>query len=132
MTTAGPLRIGILGAARISALSLVGPAPAGGHRLVAVATRTRVVGPSRRPGRPHGPGLLQPARPAHARALGRWPPHLVTARGGARQGAPDVDEWLDAELAFPNGATGSARCHMAYGDVRMSFRVVGSRARRRP
>ncbi|MFE2446066.1 gfo/Idh/MocA family oxidoreductase, partial [Streptomyces sp. NPDC059426] len=35
MTTAEPLRIGILGAARISGLSLVGPARAGGHRLVA-------------------------------------------------------------------------------------------------
>ena len=32
-----PLRIGVLGAARISALSIVGPAAATGHRLVAVA-----------------------------------------------------------------------------------------------
>jgi len=34
-----PLRIGVLGAARISALSIVGPAAATGHRLVAVAAR---------------------------------------------------------------------------------------------
>ncbi|AEM83843.1 Gfo/Idh/MocA family protein [Streptomyces violaceusniger] len=252
MTTAEPLRIGILGAARISGLSLVGPARAGGHRLVAVAARTRgradafaaehgvervldsyaeviddpevevvynplansLHGPwnlaalaagkhvlSEKPSasnaeeatevrdaaakagtvfmegfhylfhpvtrRLHellGSGELgelrhvetmvaMPAPPGsdprwslplaggalmdlgcyslHAqRTLAPWaggPPHLVTARGGARQGAPDVDEWLDAELAFPNGATGSARCHMAYGALRMSLRVVGSR-----
>src|SRR5215217_9403497 len=45
-TTAGermsdPLRIGVLGAARISAQSLIGPAQALGVRLVAVATRDR-------------------------------------------------------------------------------------------
>lgn len=34
-----PLRIGILGAARISALAIVAPAAATGHRLVAVAAR---------------------------------------------------------------------------------------------
>ena len=40
MTTragAEPLRVGVLGAARITALSLVDPARATGHRLVAVA-----------------------------------------------------------------------------------------------
>ena len=36
-----PLRIGVLGAARITELSLVGPAHATGHRLVAVAARER-------------------------------------------------------------------------------------------
>lgn len=35
----GPLRIGILGAARIAELSIVSPAAATGHRLVAVAAR---------------------------------------------------------------------------------------------
>ena len=40
--TAEPLRIGVLGAARITELSLVGPAHATGHRLVAVAARDRV------------------------------------------------------------------------------------------
>ncbi|MFE5036715.1 Gfo/Idh/MocA family protein [Streptomyces sp. NPDC056683] len=37
--TDAPLRIGVLGAARIAELSIVGPARAGGHRLVAVAAR---------------------------------------------------------------------------------------------
>lgn len=36
-----PLRIGVLGAARIAELSIVGPARATGHRLVAVAARDR-------------------------------------------------------------------------------------------
>lgn len=64
------------------------------------------------------------------RKLAPWaggPPRLVSARGGERAGAPGVDEWLDADLAFPSGATGSARCHMAYDELRMSCRIVGSR-----
>lgn len=36
-----PLRIGVLGAARISDVSLIGPAEELGVRLVAVATRDR-------------------------------------------------------------------------------------------
>lgn len=62
------------------------------------------------------------------RRLAPWAggePSVITARGGLRDGA-GVDEWLDAELAFPSGATGSARCHMAAGELRMSFRIVGS------
>ncbi|MFF4521145.1 Gfo/Idh/MocA family protein [Streptomyces bluensis] len=54
-------------------------------------------------------------------------PRLVAARGGERADAPGVDEWLDADLEFPNGATGSARCHMAHHEVRFSCRIVGSR-----
>ncbi|MFJ9151152.1 Gfo/Idh/MocA family protein [Streptomyces sp. NPDC102270] len=54
-------------------------------------------------------------------------PRLVSARGGERAGAPGVDEWLDADLAFPGGATGSARCHMAYDRLEMSCRIIGSR-----
>ncbi|MCD9877861.1 Gfo/Idh/MocA family protein [Streptomyces guryensis] len=54
-------------------------------------------------------------------------PRLVSARGGERAGAPGVDEWLDADLAFPNGATGSACCHMAYDKLEMSCRIIGSR-----
>ncbi|MEV6944484.1 Gfo/Idh/MocA family oxidoreductase [Streptomyces sp. NPDC051172] len=54
-------------------------------------------------------------------------PRLVSARGGERAGAPGVDEWLDADLAFPNGATASARCHMAYDKLEMSCRIIGSR-----
>jgi predicted dehydrogenase len=54
-------------------------------------------------------------------------PRLASARGGERAGAPGVDEWLDAELEFPGGATGSARCHMAYDELEMSIRITGSR-----
>jgi predicted dehydrogenase len=64
------------------------------------------------------------------RMLAPWaggPPQLVTARGGVRAGLPDVDEWMDAELAFPGGATGVARCHMAVDSLRAVCRVVGSR-----
>ena len=63
------------------------------------------------------------------RMMGRFaggPPELVSARAGVRGELTDVDEWLDAELAFPGGATGSARCHMAYKEVEMTFRVVGT------
>ncbi|MBT2416403.1 Gfo/Idh/MocA family oxidoreductase [Streptomyces sp. ISL-22] len=64
------------------------------------------------------------------RMLAPWAggaPRLVSARGGERAGAPGVDEWLDADLEFPGGATASARCHMAYGELEMSCRIVGSR-----
>ncbi|WP_328773457.1 Gfo/Idh/MocA family protein [Streptomyces sp. NBC_00286] len=64
------------------------------------------------------------------RMLAPWAggvPRLVSARGEERAGAPGVDEWIDAELEFPGGATGAARCHMAYGELEMSCRVVGSR-----
>ncbi|MFE9685467.1 Gfo/Idh/MocA family protein [Streptomyces sp. NPDC006285] len=64
------------------------------------------------------------------RMLAPWAggaPTLVAARGGGREGAPEVDEWLDADLAFPGGATGSARCHMDHGELRMTCRIVGSR-----
>jgi predicted dehydrogenase len=63
------------------------------------------------------------------RMVGRFAggsPQVVSARAGTRTGRPDVDEWLDADLAFPGGATGSARCHMAYRQVDMTFRIVGS------
>ena len=64
------------------------------------------------------------------RMLAPWAggaPRLASARGGERAGAPGVDEWLDADLAFPSGATGSARCHMAYDELVMSCRIIGSR-----
>lgn len=64
------------------------------------------------------------------RMLAPWAggaPQLVAARGGERAAAAGVDEWLDADLAFPGGATGSARCHMAYDRLEMSCRIVGSR-----
>ncbi|MGW1749044.1 Gfo/Idh/MocA family protein [Streptomyces sp. NPDC002092] len=64
------------------------------------------------------------------RMLAPWAggaPSLVSARGGERAGAPGVDEWLDADVTFPNGATASARCHMAYDELEMSCRIIGSR-----
>jgi Predicted dehydrogenases and related proteins len=64
------------------------------------------------------------------RMLGRHlggEPRVTAARGGERAGAPGVDEWLDAELEFPNGATGEARCHMAYDGRDITWRVVGTR-----
>lgn len=64
------------------------------------------------------------------RVLAPWAggsPRLVAARGGEKAGTSGVDEWLDAELEFPDGATGSARCHMAHDTWQMSCRVVGSR-----
>ncbi|MFF1277702.1 Gfo/Idh/MocA family protein, partial [Streptomyces marokkonensis] len=64
------------------------------------------------------------------RMLAPWAggaPRPVCARAGERAGAPGVDEWLDADFAFPGGATGTARCHMAYDRLEMSIRVVGDR-----
>jgi predicted dehydrogenase len=64
------------------------------------------------------------------RVLAPWaggPPRLVAARGGERAGRPGVDEWMEAELVFPGGATGSARCSMAADERRMHCRIVGER-----
>ena len=64
------------------------------------------------------------------RMLAPWgdgEPTLAAARGEEREGMPGVDEWIDADLEFPNGATGSARCNMDGEYVRMTCRVVGSR-----
>jgi len=64
------------------------------------------------------------------RMLAPWgggEPTLAAARGEEREGKPGVDEWIDADLEFPNGATGSARCNMAGEYLRMTCRIVGSR-----
>lgn len=64
------------------------------------------------------------------RMLAPWAggaPRLVAARGGEKARVAGVDEWLDVDLEFPGGATGSARCHMAHDTWQMSCRVVGSR-----
>ena len=53
-------------------------------------------------------------------------PTLVSATGGERQGHPGVDEWLTAELQFPNGVTGTAGCNMASDHHQMSHRLIGS------
>jgi predicted dehydrogenase len=63
------------------------------------------------------------------RALGRWAggePELVDARAKERAGVPGVDEWLDADLRFPSGATGTVRCSMAHPQFEMTLRVEGS------
>jgi predicted dehydrogenase len=64
------------------------------------------------------------------RALARWaggPPRVAAAQAGERAGHPGVDEWLDADLDYPGGATGRARCNMAAGYRRYECRIVGSR-----
>jgi predicted dehydrogenase len=64
------------------------------------------------------------------RMLGQWgggEPALVAARGEERAGAPGVDEWLDADLEFPNGATGNVHCDMDGEHQVMTCRIGGSR-----
>ena len=53
-------------------------------------------------------------------------PRLVNARAGERAGVPGVDEWFDAELVFPSGATGLAHCNMAGAAQELTYRIVGS------
>ena len=63
------------------------------------------------------------------RMLGRWAggePVLQGARAKERAGAPGVDEWLEADLRFPSGATGSVRCSMAHPRWEMTLRVEGT------
>ncbi|MGW0827240.1 Gfo/Idh/MocA family protein [Streptomyces sp. NPDC002845] len=63
------------------------------------------------------------------RMLAPWAggaPRVVSASGGDRESAPGVDAWLDAELTFPGGATGSGRCSMLHDGWQASCRVVGT------
>ncbi len=53
-------------------------------------------------------------------------PRLVDARGAERAGVPGIDEWTDAHLEFPSGATGLARCSMNE-PWDMSLRVIGTK-----
>ena len=53
-------------------------------------------------------------------------PRLVGITGAERAGAPGVDEWAEARLEFPSGATGLARCSMNSRTWDMSLRVVGA------
>lgn len=64
------------------------------------------------------------------RHLGRWAggePELVDAVAAERPGAPGVDEWLEAELRFPSGATGSVRASMIHPIREMTLRAEGTR-----
>jgi predicted dehydrogenase len=58
--------------------------------------------------------------------FGGGEPELVGARGGERSGAPGVDEWMEADFAFPNGVTGRSLSSMA-ADWCMRLTLVGSR-----
>ena len=53
-------------------------------------------------------------------------PALISATGGERPGRPGVDEWVTAELQFPNGVTGTAGCNMSSDHHQMSHRLIGS------
>jgi predicted dehydrogenase len=64
------------------------------------------------------------------RALGRWAggePTVQGARAKERAGAPGVDEWLQADLLFPSGATGSVHCSMIHPAFEMTLQVEGTR-----
>jgi predicted dehydrogenase len=54
-------------------------------------------------------------------------PKLVSARAGERKRLPGVDEWLNADLEFPNGATGAVRTSMGAEAVEFSCKIVGTR-----
>lgn len=54
-------------------------------------------------------------------------PTLISARAGERKRVPGVDEWLNADLEFPSGATGAVRTSMAAESVEFSLKVVGTR-----
>ena len=61
------------------------------------------------------------------RALGGFAggePTVTAARGGER--GPGVDEWLDVELAFPNGVTGLVRSSMCFDTRDFSCRLIGT------
>jgi predicted dehydrogenase len=64
------------------------------------------------------------------RVLAPWAggePSLVAARGGEREGLPGIDEWVDADLVYPSGATGLARCHMAGEKMQLTYRIICTR-----
>lgn len=62
------------------------------------------------------------------RMLAPWTggaPAVVSAEGGEHPPHPGVDEWIDARLAFPSGATGRARCHMNAAELVVTLTVTG-------
>ncbi|WP_232660804.1 Gfo/Idh/MocA family protein [Pseudonocardia sp. TRM90224] len=52
-------------------------------------------------------------------------PSVVSATGQEKQGNPGVDEMIDAQLAFPGGATGRAMCRMGGTDFSAPLLVTG-------
>jgi predicted dehydrogenase len=51
---------------------------------------------------------------------------VVSARAAERTDRPGVDEWVQAGLVFPSGASGRTFTDMAGPDVVMELTVVGS------
>ncbi len=63
------------------------------------------------------------------RTLGRFAggaPTLVSVEGGEHAGRPGVDEWITAELEYPSGITGLARCNMAADREQFTLRLIGT------
>ncbi|MRK01326.1 MULTISPECIES: Gfo/Idh/MocA family protein [Aeromicrobium] len=56
-------------------------------------------------------------------------PVVRSARAGERRGRPGVDEWVQAEVGLPGGATASLLTHMAGPEMLMRLVVTGSRGR---
>ena len=65
------------------------------------------------------------------RQFGKWSsgePRLLSAEGSERRGRPGVDEWMRAELEFPNGLTGTIHVNMASeGGFSMPWTISGER-----
>lgn len=64
------------------------------------------------------------------RSLAPWAegePSVVRARAIVRDGLPEVDEQMDAELRFPSGIEGNARCNMAGVTRSATLRLIGTR-----
>ncbi len=63
------------------------------------------------------------------RTFGRFaggPPALTSVDGGEHAGRPGVDEWVTAQLTYPSGITGEARCHMASDVNEFTLRLIGT------
>jgi predicted dehydrogenase len=63
------------------------------------------------------------------RSLAPWAggdPVPGAARAGERAGSPGVDEWLNADLRFPSGATATVDCSMVHPGRDFSLRIVGT------
>jgi predicted dehydrogenase len=54
-------------------------------------------------------------------------PLVRSARAGQRAGHPGVDEWVQAELDLPGGATASLLTHMAGPELQMRLVLTGTR-----